>query len=44
MTLMVSDFNEGAQRFYQQLGYWKLGQLPNATKEGITELVTVKDL
>lgn len=44
VTLMVSDFNEGGQRFYERLGYWKLGELPNASKEGITELVMVKDL
>lgn len=44
VTLMVSDFNEGGQRFYERLGYWKLGELPNAAKEGITELVMVKDL
>ena len=44
VTLMVSDFNEGGQRFYQRLGYWQLGQLPDAAREGITELVMVKDL
>lgn len=44
VTLMVSDFNEGGQRFYERLGYWKLGELPNASKEGITELVMVKNL
>ncbi|MDD5937736.1 MAG: GNAT family N-acetyltransferase [Clostridiales bacterium] len=44
VMLMVSDFNEGGQRFYQRLGYWKLGELPDAVKEGITELVMVKDL
>ena len=44
VTLMVSDFNEGGQRFYQRLGYWKLGEIPDAAKEGITELVMVKDL
>ena len=44
VTLMVSDFNEGGQRFYQRLGYWKLGEIPDAAKAGITELVMVKDL
>lgn len=44
VTLMVSDFNEGGQRFYERLGYWKLGEIPNASKEGITELVMIKDL
>ncbi len=44
VALMVSDFNEAGQRFYARLGYWKLGTLPNAAKEGIAELVMVKDL
>lgn len=44
VTLMVSDFNEGGQRFYERLGYWKLGEIPDAAKEGITELVMIKDL
>lgn len=44
VTLMVSDFNEGGQRLYERMGYWKLGELPNAAREGITEFVMVKDL
>ena len=44
VTLMVSDFNEDAQRFYARLGYRKLGEIPDAAKEGITELVMIKDL
>ncbi len=44
VTLMVSDFNDGAQRFYKRLGYYELGRLPDAAKEGITELLMVKDL
>lgn len=44
VTLMVSDFNTGGQRFYQRLGYRKLGELPDAAKEGITELIMIKDL
>lgn len=44
VTLMVSDFNEGGQRFYERLGYRKLGEIPDATKEGITEYVMIKDL
>jgi ribosomal protein S18 acetylase RimI-like enzyme len=44
VTLMVSDFNEDAQRFYARLGYRKLGEIPDAVKEGITELVMIKDL
>jgi len=44
VTLMVSDFNTGGQRFYHRLGYRKLGELPDAAKEGITELIMIKDL
>ena len=44
VTLMVSDFNQGAQHFYQTRGYWCLGTLPSAAKPGIAELVMVKDL
>ena len=44
VTLMVSDFNTGGQRFYERLGYRKLGEIPDASKEGITEFVMIKDL
>ena len=44
VTLMVSDFNLGGQRFYERLGYRKLGEIPDAAKEGITELLMIKDL
>lgn len=44
VTLMVSDFNIEAQAFYRRRGYWLLGNLPQAVKPGIDELVMVKDL
>lgn len=44
VTLMVSDFNESAQRFYHRLGYRPLGTIPDAAKPGITEIVMIKDL
>lgn len=44
VTLMVSDFNTAAQRFYARRGYWQLGVLPDAAKPGIQELVLIKDL
>lgn len=43
-TLMVSDFNESAQRFYKSRGYWCLGTIPNAAKAGIGEMVMIKDI
>jgi len=44
VTLMVSDFNTGAQELYKRRGYWLLGTLPDAAKDGIAELIMVKDL
>lgn len=41
-TLMVSDFNVGAIRFYQSHGYEKAGSLDGFAKAGITELLMVK--
>ena len=32
------------QAFYRRRGYWLLGELPDAAKAGITELVMLKDL
>ena len=43
-TLMVSDFNKGAQTFYRNRGYWLLGTLKDAVKPGIGELVMVKEM
>ena len=37
--LLTSDFNEGAQRFYQRYGYHQVGQLPGFAAPGVTELV-----
>lgn len=43
-SLLVSGFNEGARRFYRSLGYWELGVIPGASREGIDEHVMLKDL
>lgn len=43
-VLMVSDFNQSAQAFYRSLGYWPLGLIPDAAKEGIGEYVMLKDM
>ena len=37
--LLTSDFNEGAQRFYQRHGYQPVGQLPGFAVPGVTERV-----
>jgi ribosomal protein S18 acetylase RimI-like enzyme len=44
VTLMVSDFNTGAQAFYRGRGYRLLGTLPDAVKPGIDELILMKNL
>ena len=40
--LLVSDFNTNAQRFYQRLGYQKVGEIPDLFKTGISEHVMIK--
>ncbi len=37
--LLVSDFNQAAQRFYQRLGYEKVGELSDFYKPGISEWI-----
>ncbi len=37
--LLVSHFNTAAQRFYERLGYKKVGELPDFYKAGITEWI-----
>ena len=44
MLLMVSDFNEGAQRFYRAHGYIQVGSCPDFLREGIAEQVWIKRL
>lgn len=40
--LLVSDFNEGAQSFYERHGYRRVGALPDFARKGITEVFMVK--
>jgi ribosomal protein S18 acetylase RimI-like enzyme len=40
--LLVSDFNERAQAFYERRGYRKAGALPDFARPGITEILMVK--
>jgi ribosomal protein S18 acetylase RimI-like enzyme len=37
--LLVSDFNEAAQRFYQSLGYHQVGSIPDYVLSGVAELI-----
>lgn len=39
VILLVSDFNLGAQRFYQRRGYQQVGALPDYVLPGVAELI-----
>ncbi len=40
--LLVSDFNQSAQSFYEKHGYTRSGALPDFARPGITEILMVK--
>lgn len=40
--LLVSDFNDAAQRFYQRLGYQQVGAIPEFVLPGVNELIFYK--
>lgn len=42
--LLVSDFNNAAQRFYQRLGYQNIGAIEDYVIPGVTELIYRKRL
>ena len=42
LFLLVSDFNEPAQRFYQRRGYIQVGALPDYILTGVSELIYYK--
>ena len=44
LLLMVSDFNEGAQRFYARNGYAQVGSCPDFLVDGIAEQIWMKRL
>ncbi len=44
LFLLTSDFNHGAQRFYERAGYVRVGALPDFVHAGITELIYWKRL
>jgi len=42
LFLLVSDFNEPAQCFYQRRGYIQVGALPDYILHGVSELIYLK--
>ena len=44
LLLLVSDFNEGAQRFYKRMGYEQIGAIPGYVVPDVTELIFRKRL
>jgi ribosomal protein S18 acetylase RimI-like enzyme len=42
LFMLVSDFNEGAQRLYRRLGYERVGAIPDYKKPGIGEYILMK--
>lgn len=40
--LVVADFNPEAMRLYEQLGYKKVGEIPDLYKAGVTEYLMMK--
>jgi ribosomal protein S18 acetylase RimI-like enzyme len=40
--ILVSDFNQSAQKFYQKLGYKRVGNIPDLYKIGVSENLLVK--
>jgi ribosomal protein S18 acetylase RimI-like enzyme len=42
LFLLVSDFNEPAQRFYKRRGYIQVGVLPDYILHGVSELIYMK--
>lgn len=44
LFLLVSDFNEGAQRFYKHMGYEQIGAIPGYVLADVTELIFRKRL
>ena len=44
ITLMASDFNVDAIRFYKRLGFWEMGRFADAVLPGVAEVLLVKDV
>ena len=41
--LVVADFNPGAKRLYESLGYQQVGVIPGLYKEGVSEQLMMKE-
>ncbi len=44
LFLLVSDFNTGAQQFYQRHGYREIGRVPDLVLPGVSEVLFRKHL
>ena len=42
LFLLVSDFNAGAKRLYQAIGYKEVGVIPDLIKAGVAEHIMMK--
>ena len=42
--LVVADFNPEGKKFYETLGYSKVGEIPSLYREGITEYLMMKPI
>jgi len=42
LFLLVSDFNAGAKRLYQAMGYKEVGVIPDLIKQGVAEHIMMK--
>lgn len=42
LFMLVSDFNDGARRLYNRLGYEQVGAIPDYKKPGIGEYILMK--
>lgn len=43
LFLVVADFNAGAKRLYQSVGYQEVGSIPGLYENGVTEYLMMKD-
>jgi len=39
---LVSDFNRGAKKLYEKLGFVHVGVIPDLFKDGVSEIILAK--